>query len=369
MSKSNPTQDITAIKGYIEKNDKKMFYDMFNGLDIINDLAAGLRRNVRTKQYLNKLKVEEGVRPSNTDIEKAKGKRNWGRRSIEPRYFMKIFKVDIDDARESFMSEMMAPNAVREPFAAWQWAREFEMVAKELNDNFYLAKYHNDPADWQAGTAYNAGDLVYFEASNNNKGAIVFECAPGGAAADESPQTDPAKWIDVDNKVLFDGPGTIIANEILAANLAPFAGGAYDETTAYDAFRDQFEGIPESEKGMGMYAFASVNAVNDLVENINASFGSGKGIGGVDLDIAAGQTFKMRDTAGRLTIKPCTWMGTSRRIIMTPPSNFVTGIDQISDMNKVGKIVERLHGYDAIMKGMLTFNFADLDVLYVNNQA
>lgn len=366
MSKSNPTSDIVDIQGYIRKADKKLMYDMLNGLDFMKDLAAGVRRNVRETIDLNKLKVDDGVRPHNSDIEDAKGKRRWSRRQLTPRYGMKIFKVDIQDARETFMSAMLAPNATREPFAAWQWAREFEKVAEELNNNFYLSKYHNDPADYDAGTAYTSGDLIYFDAGDK-RGEIVYE-AVSNTVAGESPVSAAAKWSDVDNKVLFDGPGTIIANEILATNLSAFAGGSFDELTAYDAFKDQFDNIPESEKGMGITAFASVNAVEDLQANVNSLFGSGKGIGGVDIDVKAGDSFTLRNTAGRLKVKPCTWMGTSRRIIMTPESNFVTGIDQLSDKTKVGKVIETLHGYRAIMNFMLTFNFADLDVLYVNNQ-
>ena len=76
MSKSNPTSDISAIQGYIRKADRQLMYDMLNGLDFMRDLAAGVRRRVREITDLNKLKVDEGIRPHNSDIENAKGKRN-----------------------------------------------------------------------------------------------------------------------------------------------------------------------------------------------------------------------------------------------------------------------------------------------------
>jgi hypothetical protein len=365
MPASQVTQNIEAIRGYIQQNDRELIYQMLNGLDFIKDLSVGLRRNVREVQLLNKLTVDGGIRPFNDAIDSAKGKRNWTRRTLTPRYGMKIFKVLIQQARETFQSEMLAPNAVREPFAAWQWAREFEKLHEELNNNFYLSKYHDDPEDFDAAAAYAVGDLIYFD-KGDKRGAIVYECVTITTAG-QSPTTHAAKWTDVDAKVIFDGPGTIIANEIAASNLSAFAGGAYDETDAYDAYIEQWNNIPEVRKGQGIVAFASYDSVQDLITDHNSRFGTGKGIGGVDLD--EGKMFTLKGTGSRLKVKPCTWMGNSRRIIMTKPANFVTGIDSLSDKNSVGKIVENLHGYDAIMTFMLTFNFADLEVLYVNNQA
>ncbi len=362
---SQVTQDIEAIRGYIQEYGPDLIYDMLNGLDFVRDLPEGIIRNLRTERNLPKMVVDDGVRPHNTEVEDAKGKRTWTARKLTPRYFMKIFKVVVQEVRQSFMSEMLAPNAKREPMAAWQWAREFEKVAEELNNHFYLAKYHDDPIDWDAGTVYNAGDLVYFD-EGINRGSIVFECQ-ATTVAGESPTSAAAKWADVDNKVLFDGPGTIIAAES-GSGLTPFAGGSFNETDAYATIKAQWNDIPEADKNRGITAYMSVGAGEDLQENVNSLFGSGKGIGGVDVDIAAGQSFVLRNTAGRLRIKPCTWMGSSRRVIMTLPKNWKIGMDQFSDYNKVGKTVETLHGYKAIMSGMLTFNFSDLRVLWVNDQ-
>ncbi len=359
-----PTQtvktDISAIKGYIEKHDKKLIMQMLNGLDFLMDLP-GVRRNVRTEVSLNKMVTEEGARPLNTAIESVKSKRSWTKRKLTPRYGMKIFQVDIQEERETFQSEMLAPNAIREPFAAWKWRREFEKLHSELNDNFYLSKYHNDPSDWDNATAYSSGDLVYFN-------DIVYEANQATLAA-ESPTTHQAKWDDVDNKVIFDGPGTIIANEILATNLSPIVTGAYDDTDAYDAYMTQWDAIPEAHKnnkGRGLKALASFDSVKDLVTHHNSKFGTGQGIGGTDLE--EGKEFTLKGTGGRLKVKPVTWMKDSRRIMITDPMNLIPGIDATSDLNKVGKIVETLHGYKAIMNFMLTFQIADLQMLYVNDQ-
>lgn len=364
MPEPKVTNDISAIKGFIEKHDKRLIRQMLNGLDIFTDLP-GTRRNVRTEVSLNKLVVDAGVRPLNTAIESPKGKRTWSKRKLVPHYGMKIFEINPDDLRPTFMSEMLAPNAKREPFAAWAWQREFEKIAEEINDNFYLSEFHNDPEDWDNGTAYDAGDLVYFDAADG-KGAIVYEAAAGGTNAAESPSTHPAKWADVDNKVLCDGPGTVIANEITGASISPIATGAYDDTDAYDAYMTQWDAIPEARKKKKI-AYASFDSVGDLITHHNSKFGSGQGIPATDIE--EGRSFTLKGTGGRLTVKPVTWMNSSRRIIMTDPMNLIPATDMTSDYNKVGKIVETLHGYKAIMKFMLTFQIADLEDLYVNDQA
>jgi hypothetical protein len=167
--------------------------------------------------------------------------------------------------------------------------------------------------------------------------------------------------------VIFDGPGTILANEITATNLVPVVTGAYDDTNAYEAYMTQWNSLSEVHKNMRPTAFASFDSVQDLINDHNKTFGYGAGIGGVDIE--EGKTFTLKGTGSRLKIKPVTWMGASRRIIMTKPGNWRLGIDSVSDKNSVGKVIENLHGYDAIMNFMLTFNFADLEVLFVNDQA
>src|SRR5690606_20225773 len=104
----------------------------------------------------------------------------------------------------------------------------------------------------------------------------------------------------------------------------------------------------------------------DLAINLNTLYGTGAGIGGVDLE--EGKRFKLKGTGGRLTIAPKSWMGGSSRIIITPAGNGVLGTNQLSDMNKVGKTVPTIHGYRSIIKWMLGFQFRDIEVLYVNDQ-
>lgn len=353
------TVDISAIQGYAEKHDKKLISQTLNSLSFVKDL--NVRRNVREDFYLNKVVMGDGLRRLNTEISASKSKRTFTRRKLEIGAGMKIFSVVPEELRETFLSEMLDPNAKDVPFAEWMWAREFEKLQSEIEDSFYLSEKIAEPAQWAAATAYSSGDHVYFN-------DIVYK-ANQAVLADESPSTHPAKWDDVDANVIFDGPGTIIAREILASNLTPVATGAYDNTNAYEAYLTQWNALTTAHKGKisGITAFASFDSVQDLVSDVNKTFGSGQGIGGVDIE--EGKEFILKGTGGRLRIKPVTWMGSSRRIIMTPKANMVVGLNQNSDSNKIGKIVENLHGFDAITKFLLGFQIADLEALYVNNQA
>jgi len=158
----------------------------------------------------------------------------------------------------------------------------------------------------------------------------------------------------------------VIKKAISTEGLLAVGTGTFNETDAYAYFKEMWGAVTEAHKNKGMVAHVSYDVQQDLAENINTLFGSGKGIGGVDIE--EGNSFIMKNTGGRLKIVPHTWMGSSRRVIMTHPGNAVLGLNAASDSQKVGKVVETLHGYRAIVKFILAFQFRDLENLYVNDQ-
>jgi len=355
------TANIDAIRGYIKKNDKKLIMQTLNSLDFFKDLSAGVMRNLLTDVHLNKMTVEAGVRPLNTTIEAEKSKRVWTRRTITPCFGMKIFNVIPEELRETFMSEMMAPGAKREPFAAWAWAREFEKLASEINDNFYNQEYKADAAAWASGTVYNSGDVVFFADDN------IYYKANATTVAGESPSTTPAKWDDVDNQVMYDGPGTIIADEITATNITPVVTGALDNTNAYDKVMLVWDSIPEKDKNRKLELHCAFVVVEDIIAHHNTKFGSGNSIGGYDLD--TNKPFILKGTANRLTIKPASWMAGSGRTVVIAPGNIKVGTNQNHEFNNVSKVVETLHGYKSVAKFALASQIADLESIWVNDQA
>ncbi len=352
-----PATDISALQGYITKYSTTLINQMLNGLDFIRDLAV--ERTVREPRALPKMTVDEGVRRLNVSIETAKGGRTWTERILTPHLGMKIIKIIPEEVRESFMSAMLDPNAKELPYAQWVWAQEFAKIAAELNDNFYL-NTRPTVVDFDAAATYAVGAHILY------KDVIYKQVSAGTTTAGESPENAAAKWSDVDNKVLFDGPDAIIKDAIANDGLLTVNTGTFNETDAYAYVKEMWGTVTEAHKNRGMVAHVSYDVQQDLAENINTLFGSGKGIGGVDVE--EGNSFIMKNTGGRLRIVPHTWMGDSRRIIITHPGNAVLGLNQASDAQKIGKVVETLHGYRAIVKFIMGFQFRDIENLYVNDQ-
>lgn len=350
--------DISALQGYITKYDKTLIGQMLNGLDIVNDLDV--IRNLREPRALTKLTVDEGIRRLNLAIENAKGGRAWTERVITPELGMKIIQIIPEEVRESFQSSQLDPNAKELPFAQFVWQEEFNKIASELNDNFY---FNTRPtvAAYSAAATYAANSHILFN-------EIVYKNISGSTTtAGESPSSAEAKWQDVDNKVLFNGPDAIIKTALASEGLLAVGTGTFDETDAYDYIKDMWGAVTEAHKNKGMVAHVSYDVQQQLAENLNTKFGSGKGIGGVDIE--EGKTFIMKNTGGRLKIVPHTWMGASRRVIITHPGNMVLGLNSASDSQKVGKMVDTIHGYKAIVKFIMAFQVRQLENLYVNDQA
>jgi hypothetical protein len=350
--------DVSALQGWITKYDTTKINQALNGMDIARDLTV--IRNLREPMALPKMTVDAGGRRLNTSIKEAKGGREWTERIITPYGAMKIISIIPEEVRDSFMSSMLDINAKELPFAQWVWEQEFAKIASEINDNFY---YSTRPTvvNFASGATYAANAHVLFE-------NVVYKNISGSTTtAGESPLSASVKWKDVDNQVIIDGPDAIIKAEIAASNLAAVATGTFSETTAYGYFKDMWTDVPEAVKNKGLIAYVSHGVAEDLAENVNTKFGSGVGIGGVDIE--EGVPFYLKNTNRRLKVMPCTWMGTSRRVIMAPSNNLVLGLNQVSDASKVGKMVDTLHGFDAIVKWMIGFQFRNLEELYVNDQA
>lgn len=354
----SPATDINAIRGYIEKYDKTLINEMLNSLDVVKDLEV--RNNVREPLSLYKITVDDGVRRLNLDIEKAKGGRKWSKRVLTPVAAMKIIKIVPEELRETFQSAMLDVNAPEIPFGQWVWEQEFAKIAEEVNDNFYYSINPETVDEFDALAVYSTDDLVYFN-------EIVYKMIDvADTTAGQSPQTNPTKWQDVDNQVICDGPDAILENAIANEGLLPVGTGTFNDTDAYDYIHDMWGNVTEAHKNKKMVAHVSFDVAQDIATQQNLLFGSGRGIGGVDIE--EGKPFLLRNTGGRLMVTPHTWMKNSRRIQITMKGNLIVGMNKTSDVNKVGKLVEDLHGYRTISKWQIGCQYRDLAPLYINDQ-
>lgn len=360
-SGTSVTSDISAIKGYLEKYQKQLIGGLFNHFSFANDSDIMTMRNLRTPTNLYKYSASKGARRLNTSIEDPKDKGKWSGRKISPYTVMKIMQFIPEELRESFMSEELSVNAKNIPFQQFVNEEEFRALANEIEESFYNSVYA-DVVDYDAAATYDPEDDDYVMFND-----IIYKCVTATTAG-ESPLSASAKWSDADAEVLLDGIGTIITKELALGNLTAHTTGALDETDAYEGVKDFWKSQSQAFRIKGTTVlYTGVDMAEDIMERQNTLYGSGKGI--ANADVEEGKPFFFKNTNKRLLIKPAQWMGTSRRLIMTKPKNLIFGTDQLSEMNKIGKTVDTLHGFKAIVKFILSCQIADLEVLKVNNQS
>lgn len=351
--------EFDAIARWAGKNDKRMINQLLNGLDFLNDVRV--IRNVDSHgMLLPKMIAEKGIRQLNLNVEEPNGKnRTFGGRKIFVYPAMKIIKVVAEEARKTFMSEMLDPKAKQIPFAQWIWEREFEKIGSEINDSIYLGE-RGEPEAFDSGAAYAVGDLVTFGDYED-----VYK-ANAITVAGESPTTDPAKWDLVNDAVISTGWGTIIADEITAGTIAGanlVTTGAIDNTNALDSIETMLKDMTVAHRKKGGIFRLAPDTFRAYLEHerdvypsaANPSFGDGEKF--------------VYGSGKKWVIREASWMGASGRVIATQKDNLAFGTFLESDANKIAKTVETLHGYKSIVKWLQGCEIADLETLYVNDQA
>lgn len=354
------TADTAALQNYIGTYRQKIFDELLNGLDLLNDVTVD--RNVREERHLAKLIVNGGIRPYNTSIEDEKSQgRTFSKRTLTPRTGMKIIKVNVQDYRKIFLGEKVGPKAKREPFSAWMMRKEVEKLQSEINDNFYLSDYAGDAADYNPASTYSTGDTMIF--TDN----IIYKANQAVAAA-ETPITDPAKWDDYDSQAITTGFGTLIADEITATKITPVVTGSITSTNAYDKMKLVYRSRPDAMKNKNKKTkmWVSIDVLEKYVDSIEEDFEKGNVIGTNEAD--KGKIF-LKGSAKKCEIVPCSWMGTSQRIIHGLPETLIAGVDQLGDANSISKLIETMHGFQAMFAYMLCCQISDLDTITVNDQA
>lgn len=350
------TNDVTAISNYAGTYSKDLIGQLLNTLDIATDLFV--IRNVKGSINLTKLTITKGIRPIDTSIDTVDAAgRVWSGRVLEVKGGMKIFEVNPEDLRETFMSEMLDPNATEVPFASWVWAQEFASVAEELNENLFYAEYHADAADFDADATYAVGAYVKFEKN-------FYECLTATTAG-QSPATAAAKWEQRNNTVICTGPGTIIKNERAAGKLIPIATNPFTNTNTVSELQKVWLGTPVKFRNKKSIMRISFDVFDKYRADYDTRYGKGNGIAD---DTEDRPVIYLKGSGSRCELRPCTYMGDSQLVWLTLDKNAVMGTDQESALNQIGKMVPTLHGYKAIMKFLLGFQIQDLEVLYVNDK-
>lgn len=354
-----PSTNVDAVAKWAGMYSKQMLNQMLNGLDILADNKVD-RMVSRNGKLLPKFTALKGMRPLDVNIEENNAaERNIGGRMLYVYDMMKLFKIVPDEEAllESFMSDMIAPGAKEIPYAQWIWQKEMEKLASEVNDNFWLQRNNRSAPTFSPSATYTAGQYVRFGDT-----ADYYRCVTNTSAG-ESPTTHPAKWAQENHLVSFDGPAKIIADAITASQISPVITGAISTSNAGDRIQTMYDTMTVAHRNAGGHVKFSWDVYQKYLEWEKAEFpyvnnqSMGDGIKYV------------YGSAKKWVIKPCTWMGTSQRIVFDVKNeNLVVGTNLVNTPG-VTNTVPKLHGYLSVAKWLLGFQIADLEALYVNDQA
>jgi hypothetical protein len=347
-----------AITKYAGQFDKQLVAQALNGMDFMKQVRV-LRRASAHGVLLPKMTVNKGIRPLNLNVDSPKGtNRNFSGRKLYIHEGMKIITINPEEARGTFLDANLDPNAKEIPFAQWIWEQEMAKIASEINDNIYLSDYHGDAADYSAVTVYNPGDYITFTDYS------VYKCVTLTTAG-QSPTTHPAKWSEVDDVVISAGWGTIIADEITAGNIAGanlITTGAITNANALTKLELMFNSMTATHQRLGGKALVSSDVFRAYVEHERATYTAA-----ATPELGDGKKY-IYGTGKKWVIEESSMMGASGRVIMTQADNLAFGTNMEGDFNKIGKIVDTLHGYKAIVKWQQGCEISDLETLYVNEQ-
>ena len=353
MAKTN----ASGIALFIGNNDTRLINQALNGMDFIKDVRV-IRNASLNGTGLQKMTVAKGTRPLDLNVEsRGDNQRSWTGRKLMVYPGMKIIDLVAEELYLTWQSDMVVPGAKQVPFAQWVWEQEMAKISSEINDNVYLSAYHGDAAAFDAAVAYTGGTSYVKYGTYSD----IYKCVTTTTAG-QTPDTHPAKWLLVNELVTCNGWGKIIADEITATTVTPITTGALSNTNALDKVELVYNGMTEAHKNLGGIFRVSANNYRNYLLHERSVYGNV-----ATPELAAG--IKTVYGNPKWLIQGCTWMGTSGRIIATQKDNLVYGCSQEADSNKVAKTIETLHGTKSVVKYVHGTEIADLETLYVNEQA
>lgn len=367
--------DISALSRYATNFQRQLIVTLINGLDILNSIT--LYPGVKNYTKLPKLLVKDGFRPYNAATEfGTKKDLVYSDRELKTEAGKRELLIDPEEYRPTYLSEVMSAgsgaNKKEIPFAQFTWDQVIKRVQSEINSKTAYFGFDKSDADaWDNGTAYSTGDYVTFDVDGRTE---YFQAVDDTNAA-ESPATHPAKWENVTAAAVAKGLGTIIAEEITAANISPVSLGAITSgAEAVAAFKELYRAVPVAIRGTNPIiihaSYTDVEFYMDEVEDKISKY--------TTPDVSSMMSNGLIPILGTNKmgwIKPATWLGSSRRLIANPmnPStrkdmNMFFGTDLLSDLNQI-KTKENLWTLEAGIKAVLGFQIADLDAMRVGDQS
>lgn len=309
------TPDTSALSAYAGKHEKKLFRTLIAAMTILKDLTVipGIKNTLK----LTKLTVKDGIRGYREDFDSSDDDLSYSGRDLVVELLKRDMKINPLKYRNTWMSEVMKPgvNIDDIPFAAFVNESILKQIASEVNRGAYLAV---------------KGDMSTLLKS-------------------------------------FDGLGTLIAAAIAAetavagTGIVPVATGALTNTNAVAKFELLTASMPSEFLDEGFEIKCAIDQFRLYNEDYRERYKK-------YVEMNTDGTYTIDNTGGKVKIKPCTWMGTSKRLIASPFENLLAGVDGLGDMDKIHTDVElEIIKYRILFA--LGFQIRDLKAIRVNDQA
>lgn len=368
--------DVSAITNYSATNQKALIASLINGLDVAQDVMV--HPNVKNKIPMPKLRVGNGFRPySGVDAYKQKNLK-YTDRYLEVKVGVRELLIDPEDYRATYLIHSTSPGSAASqkqiPFAPFMWDRVIKGVQREINDETAYKGFDGSATeDYDVGEAYVVGDIVKFAPAADNPLTVKewYLCTTNAAAGD-TPDTDPDKWVNVTARAVCKGFEAEIKAGITASEISPVATGAIDATAgkAIAAFKKLFRAWSAPYRNNGIIISCSYTDMDFLIDDLADKYKN------IRDDYSSNGFIYLPETNKKCIVKPATWLGTSRRLISGPvfmdggnpkQMNLYMGTDLLSDLNQIAT-APKLWTIHAGIKGAIGFNYQDPDGIKVGDQ-
>jgi hypothetical protein len=371
--------DLSAITAFAATNQKPLIASLVNGLDIAQDIMV--HPGVKNKIPMPKLKVGNGFRPYAASEDYKVKNLTYTDRYLEVKVGKREILIDPEDYRQTYLIHANSPGSAAGkkdiPFAQFMWSEVIKGVQREINDetaykgfdSSAVALYDNDPG------VYAVGDYVKFASATNNPNAVLdyYRCQVI-TAINETPDTHPAKWLNVTARAVAPGIESYILAGITALEIAPVATGAITNVSgvAITAFKKLFRAWSAPYRNNGIIISCSYTDYDLLLDDLSEKYKSIKD------DASQNGYITLPETNRKCFVKPATWLGTSRRLISGPvfmeggnpkQMNLFLATDQLSDLNAINALTQaKLWTILAGLKACIGFNYQDPEGIKVGDQ-
>lgn len=303
--------DVTRIQNYAVKNVNKIIGLVLFGLKAADDITV--YQNIKEETGLTKLKAGNLGQPYRLAFEPKANAISFGYRTLNP----KMGKVDLEyDALafyNTWLVQLTKPgvNSDDLPYERFFWEQIALKLASEINQMSVYAGIHN-----AAGTTTT--DIV-------------------------------------------NGFGKLIADEIVSGEITNVVTtGGITSANAVSKFEMMCKALPPALREMPMQLYVPYAKYDDYCANYRSTFGT----------LPYNRQYEKLSVDGfsNVQIVPASWMNNVGRVVLTQKENLILGTDSLSDLNKI-ETVKQIRVLQCAMHFTLCYNFADAEVLYVNDQA